>query len=262
VLLQVDGDGVIEWVSHGTALIVGTEATGLAGLLCLSIVHPDDRAEFASAIQTGLAQGRSHADARIGSPTAGWSWHSVVLRRMATETGYRVIVSGRGVEPQPAAGAGAAKPQHLPAGSNLGQAPLVGRMTGPAITVLLIDDEPLVRAMAARMLRDLGYVVVQASDAGAALALSDEELADVGILMSDVVMPGIGGIQLAAMLDERRPGLPTLFMSGYVPAAGAEEVFHRPATGFLTKPFTKTDLATALDAIQGTRAAAEAPAAQ
>jgi two-component system cell cycle sensor histidine kinase/response regulator CckA len=134
-------------------------------------------------------------------------------------------------------------------------------MTDQAIAVLLIDDEPLVRAMAARMLRDLGYEVVQASGAGAALALSDEELADVGILMSDIVMPGIGGIQLAAMLEERRPGLPTLFMSGYVPTAGAEEAFHRAGTVFLTKPVTKAELAAALEALLGVRAAAT-PAAQ
>jgi DNA-binding NtrC family response regulator len=113
--------------------------------------------------------------------------------------------------------------------------------------------------MASRMLRDLGYEVVQASGAGTALALSEEELASVGLLMSDVVMPGIGGLQLAAMLDERRPGLPTLFMSGYVPAAGVEAAFHRTATGFLTKPFGRAELAAALDAVLCASAAPSPP---
>jgi CheY-like chemotaxis protein len=257
VLLQVDADGVIEWASHSTASITGFEATALAGLLGLSIVHPDDRSDFASASQLALLQGRSHTDVRIGSHTAGWTWHSIVIRRMEGEAGTRVIVSGRSVEVRLPAVVGAVRAQRLPAGSNLAQAPAPVRAAGQKVTVLLIDDEPLVRAMAARMVRDLGYEVVQAPDAGAALALTDEELANVGVLLSDVVMPGIGGLQLAAMLDERRPGLPTLFMSGYVPAAGVEAAFHRTATGFLTKPFTRAELATALEAVLAVRATPE-----
>ena len=253
VLLQVDAEGVIEWASHGTASIVGTDASAMPGLLCLSIVHPDDRSDFAAASEAALAQGRGHADARIGSHPAGWAWHSIMLRRLPGESGQRVIVSGRRAEAQLRVGGDAARTQRVPAGSNLLAKPTRERKTGRATTVLLIDDEPLVRAMAARMLRDLGYEVVQATDAGAALALTDAELAAVSVLLTDVVMPGIGGLQLAAMLDERRPGLPTLFMSGYVPAAGVASAFNGTATGFLTKPFTRAELATALGAILGAR---------
>jgi CheY-like chemotaxis protein len=255
VLLQVDADGVIEWASQGTASTVGCGAAALPGRPCLSVVHPDSRAVFASATRAALAQGRSQTTAMMGSQTAGWAWQSVVLRRMATEAGYRVIVSGRAVEPQPVADTDTSR--HLPTGQSLAHPRNRARPIARKQTVLLIDDEPLVRAMAARMLRDLGYEVVQASGAGAALALTDEELANVSVLMSDVVMPGIGGLQLAAMLDERQPGLPTLFMSGYVPAAGVEAAFHRTATGFLTKPFGRVELAAALDTVLG---ASTAPA--
>ena len=261
VLVQIDADGQIQWGSSGTASLLGIDADALIGRLCLSLVHPDDRAGFAGATQTALAQGRSRADARLGSSATAWAWHSIVIHRMTGETGTLLVVSGRLVERGTGADATSHLVGRLPAGSNLSASPALTRTPGDAPTVLLVDDEPLVRAVAARMLRALGYPVVMAADAGAVLALNEEELACVDVLMADIVMPGLGGLQLAAMLDERRPGLPTLFISGYVPAAGVEAEFLRPATSFLTKPFSKDELATALGALLGDRAA-PAPAAQ
>jgi CheY-like chemotaxis protein len=257
VLVQADATGVIEWASLGAAALAVTDRAALTGQTCASLVHKEDRAGFGVALRAALADGRSRTDVRMGSSAAGWGWHSVVIRRMALAAGSAIAVSGRSVEPRLDLSAAGAQSQHLPAGSNLGAAITQARTAASGPTVLLIDDEPLVRAVAARMLRDLGYAVVQAGDAGAVLALGDDELADVDLLLTDVVMPGIGGLQLAEMLDARRPGLPTLFMSGYVPTGGLEAEFLRPATSFLTKPFTRLELADALSSLLGDRAVAQ-----
>jgi len=259
VLLQANADGAIEWASLGAAALAATDAAALTGQACVSLVHPEDRATLTVALRGALSDGRSRADIRMGSLVTGWAWHSIVIRRMEVTSGPRLAVSGRSVEPRLDPGAVVTRSQQLPAGSNLVAAPVPAPNAAP--TVLLIDDEPLVRAMAAKMLRDLGYEVVQAADAGAALALKDNELASITLLLTDVVMPGIGGVKLAEMLDERCPGLPTLFMSGYVPAAGLGGEFLRPSTSFLTKPFTRSELATAIETLLGPGAVAATPTA-
>ncbi len=255
VVLQTDAGGAIEWASRGAASLAATDATALAGQACVALVHPEDRAGLTIALRGALSAGRSRTDVRLGSAAAGWVWHSVVIHRMTTEAGPKLAVSGRSAEPRRDAGPVGSSGGRLPAGSNLSGVLTQADASGSAPTVLLIDDEPLVRATAARMLRDLGYDVVQAANAGAVLALGDEELARVALLLIDIVMPGIGGVQVAAMLHDRRPGLPTVFMSGYVPAGGLEAEFLRPATSFLTKPFTRHELALALETLLGDGAA-------
>ncbi len=257
VLLQTDALGAIEWASLGAAALAATDPAALAGQPCVSLVHPEDRAGLNVALRGGFADGRSRADVRMGSPATGWQWHSLLIRRMALADGARLAVSGRSVESRGDLGAGRPRSQSLPVGSKLGAALAQAGTAASAPTVMVIDDEPLVRAMAAKMLRDLGYEVAQAADAGDLLALGDEELARFDLLLVDVVMPGIGGLQLAEMLDARRSGLPTLFMSGYPPAGGLEAEFLRPATSFITKPFTRLELSAALSALLGDRAVAQ-----
>lgn len=83
-------------------------------------------------------------------------------------------------------------------------------------TILLVDDEPEVRTTTGRILSRAGYTVLSAADAGEALSLV--EAGDVGIdlLLTDVVMPGRSGIDLAHDVSLRHPGLPILLMSGFV----------------------------------------------
>jgi len=115
--------------------------------------------------------------------------------------------------------------------------PVLGPRSG---TVLLVDDEDLVRASTADMLTDLGYRVVEAQTAEDAVRKLDEEI-QVDILISDHLMPGMTGADLASAVSRKRPGLPVLLISGYAEAEGIGVEFKR-----LTKPFRQSEVAAAL----------------
>jgi CheY-like chemotaxis protein len=111
--------------------------------------------------------------------------------------------------------------------------------------VLLVDDEELVRLSTADMLADLGYRVVEAGSAEEALRMLDGGLT-ADILVSDHLMPGMTGSDLAREAMERRPGMPVLIVSGYADAEGMAPDLPR-----LTKPFRQADLAASLAAVTG-----------
>ncbi len=111
--------------------------------------------------------------------------------------------------------------------------------------ILLVEDEEAVRRTSERMLQSLGYTVRAAGSGTEALALADAE-GPLDLLATDVVMPGIKGPALAAMLAERRPGLRTLFMSGHAASALGEGGVVGEGVHFLQKPFTLDDLARAV----------------
>jgi PAS domain S-box-containing protein len=138
------------------------------------------------------------------------------------------------------------KPEAEPAGL-----PLAQIVEGSGV-VLVVEDDPDVRATASFMLRDLGYAVREASTARAALALLESEAA-VNLVFSDVIMPdGMSGIELARELSVRRPGLPVLLTSGYTAQRVVPEAL---ASGlrFLRKPYTQTDLSLMVRASLGGR---------
>jgi len=87
--------------------------------------------------------------------------------------------------------------------------------TGRGYRVLLVEDNDDVGAFSTELLEDLGYVVRRASDAGAALSLLAEDEFAVDLVFSDVIMPGMNGVELAGVLRERYPGLPVVLTSGY-----------------------------------------------
>ncbi len=107
-------------------------------------------------------------------------------------------------------------------------------------TVLLVDDETLVRASTADMLSDLGYSIVEACSAAEALDLVHAGLSP-DLLVTDHLMPGMSGAQLAQELSTRLPRLRTLIVSGYAEAEGIDA-----ATARLSKPFRNDELATSL----------------
>jgi PAS domain S-box-containing protein len=115
-------------------------------------------------------------------------------------------------------------------------------------TALLVDDEELVRMSTADMLLDLGYHVVEAGSAEEALRLIADGLAPT-ILVTDHLMPGMNGTDLARHLRERTPELPVLLVSGYVESGGVA-----PDLARLTKPFRKAELAASLGAVLPTEA--------
>ncbi|MBW2121415.1 MAG: PAS domain S-box protein [Deltaproteobacteria bacterium] len=111
-------------------------------------------------------------------------------------------------------------------------------------TVLLVEDEPSVRRLVARMLRSLGYRVLEAGNGWEALHVVEEMSGvDIDILVSDVVMPGMGGVQLARKVRSRLPDIKTLFLSGYPGGTIAIDEAAGLGGSLLEKPFCLAELA-------------------
>jgi len=110
-------------------------------------------------------------------------------------------------------------------------------------TVLLVEDEDAVRGLLRRFMDAKGYRVLEASDGEEALKVVDEESGQIDLLFTDLVMPGMGGFELAHRLEAKLPEVKILFMSGY--SEGADAFFKSglvsDARSFLQKPFS-TDL--------------------
>ena len=108
-------------------------------------------------------------------------------------------------------------------------------------TVLLVEDDPEVRALFATFLRHAGYDVLEAADGREALEVFEQRGAAVDVVVTDVVMPNISGPALAGALRARRPDVKLLYVSGYheqVDAGPAGE----PGAVHLPKPVTRTTL--------------------
>ena len=93
------------------------------------------------------------------------------------------------------------------------------------------------RQLAAKLLRKAGYTVLVAANGRAALALAEQHTGPVHLLLTDVVMPGMSGPELAVQFTERRPGARVLYMSGYPGDAAAQRGALAPGIAFLQKPF-------------------------
>ncbi len=116
-------------------------------------------------------------------------------------------------------------------------------VSGGSETVLVAEDEEAVRHLVCRVLRAKGYRVLEARHAEAALALAATAAEPIDLLVSDLVMPGLGGRALADRLLTARPGLRVLFITGYA-AEAVERQGRLPAGhGLLEKPFTADQLA-------------------
>jgi DNA-binding NtrC family response regulator len=109
--------------------------------------------------------------------------------------------------------------------------------------VLVVDDEPMVRWFAARVLREEGFGVHEAGDGAEALELIGAGIADFEIVLSDIVMPRMNGVQLLQWLSTSHPDLPVILMSGYGTAQLAGLGIASPC-GVLAKPFTPEALVT------------------
>ena len=108
--------------------------------------------------------------------------------------------------------------------------------------ILLVEDDPLVRDVTVGALEGAGYRVLVASDGDAALGIVETGSAKPDLLVTDVVMPGLGGRAVADRLRRREPGVRVLFLSGYAPEAPFHAAEFEPGMGFLAKPYTPTIL--------------------
>jgi two-component system cell cycle sensor histidine kinase/response regulator CckA len=110
-------------------------------------------------------------------------------------------------------------------------------------TILLVEDDPLVRDLTQEILVARGYRVLAPKKPLEALALSEAYAGQIDLLLTDVVMPGLSGRELAAEVVEGRPQLRVLFMSGYADTAVVHNGFLGEGVFFLQKPFTPSLLA-------------------
>lgn len=110
-------------------------------------------------------------------------------------------------------------------------------------TILLVEDEPGILHMAKTMLERLGYNVVGASSPREAVRLTEKFAGEIHLIMTDVIMPGMNGRDLASQLLRRYPNLKSLFMSGYTADVIAHHGVLNEAVHFIEKPFTMKDLA-------------------
>jgi signal transduction histidine kinase len=109
-------------------------------------------------------------------------------------------------------------------------------------TVLVVEDEDIIRNLVARTLREHGYEVVEARYASEALERWAERRDEIALVLTDIVMPGMSGVELAARLDAERPEVRIVLMSGFADPIAGHHVEAPRTAGFLEKPFTPSEL--------------------
>jgi PAS domain S-box-containing protein len=110
-------------------------------------------------------------------------------------------------------------------------------------SVLLVEDESVVRALVRSTLLQRGYRVLEGENGAQALEIAERQAGAIDLLITDVVMPGMNGRELAERLLEMSPGTGVLFISGYTDESIAQAGVFPRGTGFLQKPFTLESLA-------------------
>ena len=120
------------------------------------------------------------------------------------------------------------------------RAPPAGSGSG---TILVVEDEPLVRAGIRHFLRSLGYRVLDAKDPKVALRMCREHAGEIDVLLTDIVMPGMSGTSLAREVQAMRPAVRVLYMSAYSDEALVEQGRVESGVAVLEKPFEESELA-------------------
>ena len=114
-------------------------------------------------------------------------------------------------------------------------------------TILLVDDEQSVRSIVLKILRRANYNVLEAENGEAALRIAESHPGTIDLVITDMFMPGLRGLEVAQKLAQTRPDLRVLFMSGYADQDLRTGV---PAgANFLNKPFSGADLAKKVEAV-------------
>lgn len=122
------------------------------------------------------------------------------------------------------------------------------RDNGPE-TILVIDDQETLRAIVCRMLTQRGFTVLQAASGADALEVYAAHSGQVHAVLTDVVMPNMGGPRVTEALRQADPELRVLYMSGYPAQGQVRQQATMPGTAFLQKPFTPAALEQALRAL-------------
>jgi two-component system cell cycle sensor histidine kinase/response regulator CckA len=174
---------------------------------------------------------------------------------LGLSTAYGIVKqSGGHISATSSVGAGSAFRVYLPAaeGPSRAAAPAFERSSGGSTgTLLLVEDEPALRELVREFLTTSGYRVLAAADGLEALALIAAEPGAVDLVVTDVLMPGMPGVELATALDRVAPGTRILFISGYA-REHASVLASRPGAAFLAKPFTLPQLTAQVRALMAT----------
>ena len=109
-------------------------------------------------------------------------------------------------------------------------------------TILVVEDDALVRRVARRILSSVGYTILEAPDGHQALQVAADHSGEVDLLLTDVIMPGMNGKELAERMITEAPGMKVIFMSGYVDNLVVHQEIVEPGIDFLQKPFDVKDL--------------------
>ena len=123
-------------------------------------------------------------------------------------------------------------------------------MSAPALPhILLVEDEPLIRMLAADMLDALGYAAVEAATGAEALALDDDVIGSARCLMIDLGLPDMSGEEVVRRLRERRPDLPVILTTGADASRARASLGADGSVSVLEKPYQFNDLDRALGAL-------------
>jgi len=118
---------------------------------------------------------------------------------------------------------------------------------GPSKRILVVDDQEGIRTLVRKVLERNGFQVIEANSGEAALALLGSNPAPIDLLVSDMMMPGMGGRSLATQVIQNRPGTRILFISGYTEDDEVQSGRLAPGTAFLAKPFQHSALVDAVN---------------
>lgn len=119
-------------------------------------------------------------------------------------------------------------------------------VAGRGETILLVEDEPSVRSLVRKTLDRLGYRVLEARNGDVAIGIAAAHEGAIAALLTDVVMPGLSGPELAAHLADARPEIRVVYMSGYTDKVGTTPNLGHANVELLTKPFSTHELASAV----------------
>ena len=110
-------------------------------------------------------------------------------------------------------------------------------------TILVVEDEDMLRELACEFLQSSGYEVLEACNGSKAVEISRRHRGQIQLLMTDAIMPGMSGRELAHRLHDDRPDMKVLYVSGYTDYSVLRNGLLEPGTAFLQKPFTRESLA-------------------